>query len=149
MIVFGTDGWRGIIARDFTFDNLQCVALATAQYAKKLDKDKPTVVIGYDARFLSREFAEETACVLASKNILVHLTEGITSTPQLSFATKQKKATLGVVITASHNPAIYNGYKLKGNFGGPAFPEQVKELELELAKSLEKRPAIKFNPFDE
>lgn len=149
MIVFGTDGWRGIIARDFTFDNLQCVALATAQYAKKLDKDKPTVVIGYDARFLSREFAEETACVLASKNVLVHLTEGITSTPQLSFATKQKKATLGVVITASHNPAIYNGYKLKGNFGGPAFPEQVKELEQELAKILEKRPAIKFKPFDD
>lgn len=149
MIVFGTDGWRGIIARDFTFENLQLVALATARYAKKLDKDKPTVVIGYDARFLSREFAEEAACVMAAQNILIHLTEGITSTPQLSFATKQKKATLGVVITASHNPAIYNGYKLKGNFGGPAFPEQVQALESELGKILEKRPVIKFKPFDE
>lgn len=149
MIVFGTDGWRGIIARDFTFENLQLVALATARYAKKLDKDKPTVVIGYDARFLSREFAEEAACVMAAQNILIHLTEGITSTPQLSFATKQKKATLGVVITASHNPAIYNGYKLKGTFGGPAFPEQVKALEAELDKILEKRPAIKFKSFDE
>lgn len=149
MIVFGTDGWRGIIARDFTFDNLQLVALATARYAKKLDKDKPTVVIGYDARFLSREFAEEAACVMAANNVLVHLTDGITSTPQLSFATKQKKATLGVVITASHNPAIYNGYKLKGSFGGPAFPEQVSELEQELGKIIEKRPAIKFKTFDE
>ncbi len=149
MIVFGTDGWRGIIARDFTFDNLQLVALATAQYAKKLTKEKPTVVIGYDARFLSREFAEEASCVMASKGVLVHMTEGITSTPQVSFAAKQKKATLGVVITASHNPAIYNGYKLKGNFGGPAFPEQVKELEAELNAIVEKRPAIKFKTFDE
>ncbi len=149
MIVFGTDGWRGVIARDFTFDNVQIVALATAQYAIKLDKKKASVVIGYDARFLSREFAEEAACVMASKGVVVHITDSIASTPQVSFATKQKKASVGVVITASHNPAEYNGYKLKANTGGPAFPEQIKELETELAAIEKKRPVIKFKTYDE
>jgi phosphomannomutase len=148
MIVFGTDGWRGVIARDFTFENVQLVALATAHYALKLNK-KASVVIGYDARFLSKEFAEEAACVMASKGVTVHITDSISSTPQVSFATKQKKATLGVVITASHNPAEYNGYKLKSNTGGPAFPEQIAELEKELAAIEKKRPAIKFKTFDE
>ncbi|MCS6807636.1 MAG: phosphoglucomutase/phosphomannomutase family protein [Bacteroidota bacterium] len=149
MIVFGTDGWRGIIARDFTFENVQLVALATAQYALRIDKKKASVVIGYDARFLSKEFAQEAACVLASKGVVVHITETIASTPQVSFATKQKKATLGVVITASHNPAEYNGYKLKSNTGGPAFPEQIAELEKELAAIERKRPVIKFKSFDD
>jgi phosphomannomutase len=149
MIVFGTDGWRGLIARDFTFDNVQIVALATALYALKVDKKKASVVIGYDARFLSREFAEEAACVMASKGVVVHITESIASTPQVSFATKQKKATIGVVITASHNPAEYNGYKLKSNTGGPAFPEVIAEVEKELAALEKKRPAIKFKTFDE
>lgn len=149
MIVFGTDGWRGLIARDFTFDNLQVVALATAHYAKTLNNSKPSVVIGYDARFLSKEFAEEAACVMASRGVLVHLTSGISSTPQVSFATKQKKATLGVVITASHNPAIYNGFKLKGNFGGPALPEQVKALEAELNEIYSQKGTIKFKPLEE
>jgi len=149
MIVFGTDGWRGLIARDFTFDNVQIVALATALYALKVDKKKASVVIGYDARFLSREFAEEAACVMASKGVVVHITEAIASTPQVSFATKQKKATIGVVITASHNPAEYNGYKLKSSTGGPAFPEVIAEVEKELAALEKKRPAIKFKTFDE
>lgn len=149
MIVFGTDGWRGVIARDFTFDNVQIVALATAQYAIKLDKKKASVVIGYDARFLSKEFAEEAACVMASKGVVVHITDSIASTPQVSFATKQKKASVGVVITASHNPAEYNGYKLKANTGGPAFPEQIQELEAELAAIEKKRPPIKFKTYDE
>ena len=149
MIVFGTDGWRGIIARDFTFENVQIVALATAMYALKIDKKKASVVIGYDARFLSREFAEEAACVMASKGVVVHITETISSTPQVSFATKQKKATVGVVITASHNPPEYNGFKLKSNTGGPAFPEEIAELEKELAAIEKKRPAIKFKTFDE
>ena len=149
MIVFGTDGWRGVIARDFTFDNVQLVALATAHYAIKLDKKKASVVIGYDARFLSKEFAQEAACVLASKGVVVHITDSISSTPQVSFATKQKKASVGVVITASHNPAEYNGFKLKANTGGPAFPEQVKDLETELAAIEKKKPVIKFKTYDE
>lgn len=131
MIVFGTDGWRGLIARDFTFDNIRLVALATAEYLLK-KTDKPSVVIGYDTRFLSKEFAEETACVLAENGILVHLADDISSTPQVSYHTKFMGVDLGVVITASHNPPAYNGYKLKANFGGPATPQQITDLESEL-----------------
>lgn len=130
MIVFGTDGWRGLIARDFTFDNVQRVSHATADYIESLKTDeKKTVVIGYDTRFLSRKFAEESAIVFASRGIAVLLTDGISTTPQVSLATLKKKATLGIVITASHNPPEYNGFKVKGSFGGPAKPEQIKEIE--------------------
>lgn len=148
MIVFGTDGWRGLIARDFTFDNLQNVALATARYLKKNFRQIPSVVIGYDTRFLSKEFAHETALVLASQGIIVHLTETFSSTPQVSFHTKQKGADLGIIITASHNPPEYNGYKIKANFGGPGTPEQVAELEAELKRVLVKPPQIKMKSLD-
>lgn len=135
MIKFGTDGWRGLIARDYTFENVRKVALATAEYLHNTFPDKNlSVVVGYDARFLSNEFAEETALVLASQGIKTYLTDDISSTPQVSFMTKEKGADLGVVITASHNPAQYNGYKIKGSFGGPATPSQVKALEAELRK---------------
>lgn len=149
MIVFGTDGWRGLIARDFTFDNVRLVALATARYLKKHVEKNPSVVIGYDTRFLSKEFAEEAALVLAWQDIIVHLTDNIASTPQVSFHTKQKGADLGVVITASHNPPVYNGYKLKASFGGPATPEQVAEVEAELKTIEHKPPQFKFKTMDE
>ncbi len=144
MIVFGTDGWRGLIARDFTFENVRYVALATARYIKKISKesDFPSVVIGYDTRFLSKEFAEEAALVLAGQGIIVHLADNIASTPQVSFHTKQKGSQLGVVITASHNPPAYNGFKLKATFGGPATPEQIALVEAELHKILQKPPSI-------
>ncbi len=148
MIVFGTDGWRGVIARDFTFDNLQLVALATAKFVKKNFKESPSVVLGYDTRFLSKEFAHEAARILAWQGITVHLTEDITSTPQVSFNTKQKDASIGVILTASHNPAIYNGYKLKANFGGPATPEQIAQLEKELKLIVKKPPIFKHNTLD-
>lgn len=134
MIIFGTDGWRGVIARDFTFDNLSLVAQAVANYVSRVDKKSPSVLIGYDSRFMSREFAEEAARIIATKGVVVHLTNAIASTPVVSFQTRQKGATLGVVITASHNPAIYNGFKLKGKYGGPATPEIVAEVEKELRK---------------
>lgn len=134
MIIFGTDGWRGLIARDFTFDNVRLVALATANYLLNKAKDgaKLTVVLGYDTRFLSRQFAEEAAMVLASKGITAYVADDISSTPQVSYCTKLKKADIGVVITASHNPAIYNGYKLKATFGGPSIPEEIAGVEAEL-----------------
>mgnify|MGYP001270361444 CR=1 FL=1 len=132
-IVFGTDGWRGVIARDYTFENLGLVAHATARYVKKLRAPKPSVVVGHDTRFLSREFAIETARILASYGITVHLTDTFASTPQVSFHTKKKGAQIGIVITASHNPAEYNGFKVKGAFGGPAIPEQIAQIEKELA----------------
>jgi len=133
-IQFGTDGWRGVIADDFTFENVSKVALATAQYFKRHKKIKKGVIVGYDARFLSREFAELTSVILASKGIMVVLSREISSTPMVSLLTKNMGAAGGVVITASHNPAKYNGYKLKGDFGGPAHPEMIQKLERELKK---------------
>lgn len=149
MIVFGTDGWRGIIARDFTFDNLRLVAQAVANYVKRTDKKTPSVVIGYDTRFMSREFAEEAAKVIAAKGITVHITDGLSSTPLVSFHTKLKGATIGVVITASHNPPQYNGFKLKGKYGGPATPEIIAEVEKELRKIEAKTPDFKLRSLDE
>ncbi|MEX2189965.1 MAG: phosphoglucomutase/phosphomannomutase family protein, partial [Bacteroidota bacterium] len=128
MIKFGTDGWRGIIADDFTFDNVAKVALATAHFFKRHKKIRNGVIVGYDARFLSREFAELTATVLASKGIKVILSREMSSTPMVSLLSKKLNAAGGVVITASHNPAKYNGYKLKGDFGGPAHPEMIQKL---------------------
>jgi phosphomannomutase len=134
MIVFGTDGWRGVIAREYTFDNLARVALAVASYARKVSSE-PRVVIGYDTRFLSREFAEETARILAARQVTVWLSDRVATTPQVSLATKLRRATLGIVITASHNPPKYNGFKLKGNYGGPATVEIVAGVERELRRN--------------
>jgi phosphomannomutase len=138
MIKFGTDGWRGIIADDFTYANLRYVALASADYVKELSDGQanPSAVIGYDGRFMSREFAEESAKVMASQGVVVNISDKIASTPQVSFNTRQKKADLGFVITASHNPAIYNGFKVKGSFGGPATPSQIARLEEILHKRM-------------
>jgi phosphomannomutase len=149
MIVFGTDGWRGEIARDFTFDNLHLVALATAKYLEKNVNGIASVVIGYDTRFLSKEFAIETAQILASKDVVVHLTDSYSSTPQVSFHTKQKGASLGIVITASHNPANYNGFKIKAGFGGPGTPEQIAAIEAELKKISGKAPQLTLKTLDE
>lgn len=144
MIKFGTDGWRGIIAKDFTFENLAYVALAAAKYIwKNTTKEVPTVVIGYDSRFLSAEFAAEVARILAWKDITVHLANNISSTPQVSYHTKIKNADLGLVITASHNPPEYNGFKVKANFGGPATPDQIAAIEKQLEKVWKKKPKIK------
>jgi phosphomannomutase len=133
-IVFGTDGWRAVIADDFTFVNLEKVALATARYFKRHKKIKNGIVIGYDARFMSREFAEKTAEVIANTGIRVLLSDGIATTPAISLVTKLEHAAGGVVITASHNPAQYNGFKIKGDFGGPAHPEMIVRVERELVK---------------
>ncbi len=140
MIRFGTDGWRGVIGFDFTVDNLRLVALATARYVHSLQLKYPSVVVGYDTRFLSREFAYEVARVFASENIVVHLMEGFAPTPLVSFHTKQKGAAVGIAITASHNPPKYNGYKIRGNFGGPATPEQIATVEHHLRDVLRKPP---------
>ena len=148
-IVFGTDGWRGVIARDFTFDNLNLVAHATSRYIIKLKAKGAAVVVGYDTRFLSKEFAAETSRVLASYGITVHLSDTFSSTPQVSFHTKQKGAQLGIVITASHNPAIYNGFKVKASFGGPATPEQIAQIEDELAALKGKAPKATVLSYDD
>ena len=133
-IKFGTDGWRGIIADDFTFENIAKVALAAANFYKRHKKIKNGIVVGYDSRFLSQEFAEKVAEVLGNRGIKIILSDKISSTPMVSLLTKKLNAAGGVVITASHNPARYNGFKIKGDFGGPAFPETIEKVERELKK---------------
>jgi phosphomannomutase len=108
-IKFGTDGWRGVIADDFTFENLEKVALATALHYKRHKKIKNGIVIGYDARFLSREFADCVAVVLANNGISTKVSDKISSTPMVSMMTKKLNAAAGIIITASHNPPRYNG----------------------------------------
>jgi phosphomannomutase len=140
-IVFGTDGWRGVIAEDFTFANVEKVALATARhFAKSARKkrSKKLLIVGYDARFLSKEFAERTALVAGNTGLKVKISDKISSTPMVSLLARNLNASGGVVITASHNPPRYNGFKLKGNFGGPSHPEEIAEVEKELRKILKK-----------
>jgi phosphomannomutase len=127
-IRFGTDGWRAIIAKDFTVENVSRVAYATAEWTLKNFK-KPSVVIGHDCRFGGKLFVETAVKVFVSKGIKVHLANTFISTPMISMGVKELKASIGVVITASHNPPEYNGYKLKGYFGGPLSSEKVEEVE--------------------
>jgi len=143
VIKFGTDGWRAVIADDFTFAHLERVALATARYFKNHRKIRNGIVIGYDARFMSREFAEKSAEVIANTGITVKLADSIATTPMISLLTRLEKAAGGIVITASHNPPKYNGFKIKGDFGGPAHPEMITRVEKELARvmKLKKIPA--------
>jgi phosphomannomutase len=127
-IKFGTDGWRAIIAKDFTTENITRVAEATALWLLK-NFQEPSVVLGHDTRFGGELFAETTCKVLCSHNIKVFLATDFVSTPMISLGTVKFKANLGIVITASHNPPAYNGFKLKGSFGGPLQPEKIEEIE--------------------
>ncbi len=128
-IKFGTDGWRAVIADDYTFENLERVAHATALWLKEDYGEAPSVVLGHDTRFMGREFAELAARVLASQGVRVALAETFVSTPAISWATEAKGCDAGVVITASHNPPKYNGFKIKADFGGPAPPEMIAAVE--------------------
>ncbi len=149
-IKFGTDGWRGVIADDFTFVNVAKVALATARYFRSHKKIKNGLVIGYDSRFMSKEFAYKAAQVIASSGVKVKLADKISSTPMTSLGIVKMNAAGGVVITASHNPAEYNGFKIKGDFGGPAHPEMVSKVEKLLAPILKaKELPLKELPFDD
>jgi phosphomannomutase len=127
-IKFGTDGWRAIIAKDFTVQNVARVAEATAEWLLK-NYSNPSVVIGHDCRFGGELFTETVAKVLGLKGVKSFVAKGYVSTPMISLGTVNHKASLGVIITASHNPPSYNGYKLKGSFGGPLAPAQVQEIE--------------------
>lgn len=127
-IKFGTDGWRAIIAKDYTVENVARVAEATALWVKK-NKQHNAIVLGYDCRFGGELFAETTALVVAAHGIKVKLAKGFVSTPMISFGTAKLGADIGVIITASHNPPSYNGYKLKSNSGGPSSPAVIAEVE--------------------
>jgi phosphomannomutase len=132
-IKFGTDGWRGIIADDFTFDNVRRVAGAIASYVLKYEDAKRGVFIGYDTRFASQQFAQAAAEVIAAAGVPVKLANDYTPTPAVSYAVKHQSAAGGVMITSSHNPWNWNGVKFKGKFGGSATPAIMKRIEEEMA----------------
>jgi len=132
-IKFGTDGWRGIIADDFTFDNVRRVAHAIASYVLKYEDAARGVVVGYDARFASPRAGRIVGEVIASAGIPVKLANDYTPTPAVSYAVKHQGAAGGVMVTSSHNPWNWNGVKFKGKFGGSATPAIMKKIEEELA----------------
>ena len=127
-IKFGTDGWRSIIAKEFTTDNVARISLAVSEFLNS-NNDNSTIVIGHDCRFGGELFAETAAKIFAISGIKVFLSKGFVSTPMVSLGVVNYKANLGVVITASHNPPEYNGYKLKGDFGGPLLQNDITDVE--------------------
>jgi phosphomannomutase len=131
-IKFGTDGWRGVIADDFTFENVRRVAGAIASYVLNHEDSQRGVIVGYDTRFASQIVARLAAEVLAGAGIPVKLAEDYSPTPSVSFAVKSLGAAGGVVITSSHNPWNWNGVKFKGKFGGSATPAIMKIIEEQL-----------------
>jgi phosphomannomutase len=148
-IKFGTDGWRGIIAREFTFDNLALVAQATMDYLAAEGLAEKGLIVGYDRRFLSRQFAERVVEVAAGNNMKVYLTNDYAPTPAVSWAVRRLGAAGGVMITASHNPPEYNGFKIKESFGGSARPATTKVVEEIVAKNLANRRKILEKPITE
>src|SRR6202166_2563567 len=132
-IKFGTDGWRGIIADDFTFDNVRRVAGAIAAYVLKYEDAAHGIFIGYDTRFASRSAAQVVPDVVAPPGIPVNLANDYTPTPAVSYAVKDQGAAGGVMVTSSHNPWNWNGVKFKGKFGGSATPAIMKKVEEELS----------------
>ena len=128
-IKFGTDGWRAIIAEEFTVENVKRVAYATALWLRK-HYQEPSAVVGNDCRFAGKLFADTTACVLASQGIKVYRSENtFVSTPMVSLGTVKLQADAGIILTASHNPAEYNGYKIKASYCGRATPTMIDEVE--------------------
>lgn len=128
-IKFGTSGWRGIIAEDFTFDNVRIVTQAIADYLKAHHEDKKGVVVGFDCRFMGKRFASEVVRILAGNGIKSFLTAGPTPTPVIAFEIMHRKTGGGINITASHNPPEYNGLKFSSPSGEPALPAVTKEIE--------------------
>lgn len=127
-IKFGTDGWRAVIGKDYTFHNLNIVTQATARWIIDEEVTQNGVVIGYDARFNGKLFAEHVASIFAAMDIPVRMADKIAPTPAVSWGAMHHKA-IGIVITASHNPPEYNGFKIKATFGGPATPDQIDAVE--------------------
>ncbi len=136
IIKFGTDGWRGIIADEFTFEGVRIVTQGVSNYLRKKvgSNRKPCVVLGYDTRFLSDKFAQAAAEVFGLNGVSIYFSDRIISTPILSYAVLEKRADLGIMITASHNPYYYNGYKIKGPFGGSATMDIIGEVEKEVSE---------------
>ncbi|HTU34107.1 MAG TPA: phosphoglucomutase/phosphomannomutase family protein [Candidatus Acidoferrum sp.] len=135
-IKFGTDGWRGIIAEDFTYENVRKVSHAIARYVIRAERPERGVVVGYDTRFGSERFARVAADTLTATGICVSLVAEACPTPAVSLLVKLRDAAAGIQISASHNPYQWNGVKLKASYGSSASPAIVAQVEAELAKVL-------------
>ncbi|MBW4464330.1 MAG: phosphoglucomutase/phosphomannomutase family protein [Pegethrix bostrychoides GSE-TBD4-15B] len=151
-IAFGTDGWRGVIAADFTFERVMQVApLAAQALAQTYGGSNRTVIVGYDRRFLAAEFAQAAAESISAAGFEVLLSEGYAPTPAFSWAAKQQNALGAIVITASHNPGIYSGLKVKGGFGGSVPPEVTQKIEamLQAGEGVQGQPGTiqSFDPW--
>jgi alpha-D-glucose phosphate-specific phosphoglucomutase len=144
-IKFGTDGWRGVIAEDYTFDNVRRCAQGFASYLREQGREGQWVVVGYDKRFHSENFAAATAEVLAANGFNVYLTDGATPTPTIAFAVVNKGACGAVNITASHNPPTDNGFKVRDENGGAIDPEGLKQIEALIPDSDENVGRILLN----
>jgi alpha-D-glucose phosphate-specific phosphoglucomutase len=160
-IKFGTDGWRAIIAEDFDFDNVRICAQAVAQYLKDKGTADKGLVIGYDTRFRSEDFAAAVAEVMAGNGIRAYLCDRAAPTPTISYAILERRAGGAVIITSSHNPAIWNGFKIKPEYAGSASPEviaivekniaaiqdgQAQEKRMNQAEGLRQNWIVPFNP---
>ncbi len=141
-IKFGTDGWRAVIADTFTFENVRYAAQATADYFKTVKGTEPSVFIGYDVRFMSKKFASITAEVMAANGFRVLLMDRPYPTPYVSFEVRRRGLAGGVMITASHNPPTFNGFKVKAYFGGSATPAITAQIESNLGKPGGHRPPL-------
>jgi phosphomannomutase len=139
-IKFGTDGWRGVIADDFTFANVRIAAEAIAAYVHAQEDPAKGLCIGYDTRFGSKAFARACAEVVAGTGIPVLLANDITPTPALSYGVRERGAAGGIMITSSHNPAQWNGVKYKAWYGGSGKPSIIAAIETYLGKPVQ-RPA--------
>ncbi|MGB1248713.1 MAG: hypothetical protein ACPG4Z_07490 [Chitinophagales bacterium] len=138
IIKFGTDGWRAIIAKDYTVKNVERVAYATAQWVKA-QSDNPSIVLGYDCRFGGYMFCEAIIDIMCEQGVKVYFDKDFVSTPMISLAAKKLNAVAGVIITASHNPPSYNGYKLKSGYGGPTVPAEITKVEEQIPETVERK----------
>ncbi|MEE8518086.1 MAG: phosphoglucomutase/phosphomannomutase family protein, partial [Dehalococcoidia bacterium] len=146
-ITFGTDGWRALIARDYTFENVRACAEGVCLLLEESSKAAQGLVIGYDTRFGSPEFAAEVAQVSAAHGIRTYLADHAVPTPALSFSVLNHGAGGGVVITASHNSSLWNGFKYKPDYAGSASPEIIERLERHIAQARARE--IRVKPLDQ
>ncbi len=132
-IKFGTSGWRGLIADDFTFANVRLAVTAIAEHAKAKAKE-PTILVGYDTRFYSEEFSQLAVDILQHHAVRTLLCETFTPTPAVAFEIMRRKLDGAINFTASHNPAQYHGLKFSSSDAGPALPEVTKDIEARAAQ---------------
>lgn len=149
-IKFGTDGWRATIAEEYTYANVRTLAAALAEYLKKHEKEKAGngVAIGYDTRFMSAEFARTTADTIAAAGLPVQLANRDAPTPAIAWTTRSQNLATGIIITASHNPPKYNGFKFFKPNGGPADKETTNVVESLLGKKAKATQAAAVTEFD-